>query len=705
MKIKNKHVFLVGVLLALTSILGPNLLSFQQSADELYQAGVLKKSGDGNLEEAISLFQKIVDNFPDNRELASQSLLQIGLCYDLLGEKKAETAFRKLIADYPDQKDAVQIAKEKLALLSMKSEALDISSKELTLREVSSPYGSPSPNGRFILFYEGDGDMNISLFDTRTDEKIPITQYEPCRFCWCSGATWSNDGEKIAFIKGSTEEVDRLHIIGAFDHKDKIIFSDPEMEVFEIAGWSPNDQKIYVEIRYKNYSHSLGEIHVDSGAFKEIFKFEKNIPDIPRSSPDGRYFAYSQRNQENARWDIMITATDGGDTYSLVDHPSGSKFLGWTPDNTSILFSSSRAGSDSIWIQEIFDGRPVGDPKRIQGITGFIWPYGFTQFGSFYFSELHLGGDVYTAQVDLSTGKTIQSPERIEKTIQGHTSTPFWSQDGKYLGYLSRQFQKLNPSSYNILRIRSTDTGKEKEFLLDFQPTIYSQLPRWSPDGKYIYFKGSQNGKNGLFQIDVQSGESNLFNEQKGLVAFSPDASIIYYTERTRTTKMTDWQNWITRIDIDEEKKELIRSSLGELISGISLSIDGKWLNFLKMNFRENKNLAAPFVMSTESGKPLDLSPFVKKDFTIRFLFWGPLGKGILYTQMRPSDSEQSKTELFYLSEISQGISPIKMEIDMWDISYLSFHPDGKTIAFTSGKAQKEKFWILENFLSQKKDK
>lgn len=699
---KRKHVFWAGVLLALIFILGTNLLSFQQSANDLYQAGILKKSGDGNLEEAIKLFQKIVDNFPDNRELASQALLQIGFCYDLLGEKKAEATFRKLIADYPDQKDTVQIAREKLALLTQKNTESSPSQGNLTLREVSMPYGFPSPDGRFILFYVGAGGTNLSLFDTKTEEKIPVTQYEPCNLCWCSGPTWSNDGEKIAFIK-SSEQIDELHIVGAFDHKDKVIISDPEMGIFDIAGWSPDDKIIFVDIRHKDFSHSFGEIHIDSGEFNEIVKLGNIFPNNPKTSPDGRYFAYAQRNPDNAQWEIMITATDGGDTYPIIDYLSSSFFLGWTPDNKSILFSSSRAGNESIWMQEIFNGRPVGEPERIQNISGYIEPYGFTRSGAFYFSETHIGGDVYTAQIDLESGKTLKTPDRVEKIIQGHTSTPFWSPDGKYLGYLSRQFQGQNPDTYNILRIRSTETGKEKDFLLDFRPSIFAQLPKWSPDGKHIYLTGSYKEKYGIIQLDIQSGESRLFLEQKNLVAFSSDTSIIFFTKIIGTTKLTDRQSMIFRRNMDNEAKEIISSGLGAGFTGISLSTDKKWINFRKSYFRENESFFDYFIMPSNGGKLLDLSPVIKNDFRIRHLFWGPKDKGLLYTQMPSTDYERLNAELWYIPQIKEKLESRKLDLKMSDISHLSFHPDGQTIAFTSGRSQEEKFWVLENYLPPKK--
>lgn len=698
---KRKHVFLAGVLLALIFILGTNLLSFQQSANDLYQAGILKKSGDGNLEEAIKLFQKIVDNFPDNRELASQALLQIGLCYDLLGEKKAEATFRKLIADYPDQKDTVQIAREKLALLSQKTEESSNNQGKLSLREVTSPYedgwpeGGPSPNGQYFSFIDWDRGANLSLFAIKSEEVIPLTTYKQISQSWCSDPIWSRDGLKIAYTYHNTpDQKDEVHIIRITDKKDEIVYKNLEKKVVAIAGWSSDQKKLYVDIQYKNLNRSLGYISIDSGLLTEIEQLEKTIPNSTRVSPDGRYLGYHFRD-ENGNSNIQAISTDGKENNFLVEHPSRDLFLGWTPDRNHILFSSDRSGSNSIWLLPVSNGKSNGEPSMVHNITGNFSGYGFTSTGAFYFDESHSIKDVYTAKIDLDTGKILPAPERVEKANQGHSRTPFWSHDGKHLGYF---FENGNIYSLKILSLK---TGEIHEWLLDFSPAEYFQLPRWTDDGKQILAVGIKESGGGrfLFQVDAKNGHIEQTIDARNIHAFSHDASLIYRVENHRTRNWQEMQSTLYLHTKDGKEKQILKTQVGSRIGSLSLSPNKKWLRFSMRIQTEKESSLSWNIIPAEGGDILDLS----KMFNIAgYFIWGSQENDIIFLK---GNEQTDNIELWHISDFLKKTPPKKLELTMPGLRNISFHPDGKTIAFTSGRSQEEKFWVLENYLPPKKEK
>jgi len=68
-------------------------------------------------------------------------------------------------------------------------------------------------------------------------------------------------------------------------------------------------------------------------------------------------------------------------------------------------------------------------------------------------------------------------------------------------------------------------------------------------------------------------------------------------------------------------------------------------------------------------------------------------------------DGREQESQLWYYPKYQEGITPRKMDLEMEGIQRLSFHPDGKTIAFSSGQYSKSKFWILENFLTKEEEK
>ena len=104
-----------GKILALSVLIAAlGIAMTPQSAYDLFQKALTKEKAEGNLEEAIALFQQVVDKGEDE-SLAAQAQLHIGMCYEKLGLGRARESYQKVIDRYPRQTDAVKAAREKLA--------------------------------------------------------------------------------------------------------------------------------------------------------------------------------------------------------------------------------------------------------------------------------------------------------------------------------------------------------------------------------------------------------------------------------------------------------------------------------------------------------------------------------------------------------------------------------------------------------------
>lgn len=92
-----------------------NIVNIQaQNSEKLFSLGMMKEEGEGNLNEAIVVYNKIVNDVSEGRKLRAKALLQVGICYEKLGNQNARKSYQKLIAEFADQSDIVAIGKEKL---------------------------------------------------------------------------------------------------------------------------------------------------------------------------------------------------------------------------------------------------------------------------------------------------------------------------------------------------------------------------------------------------------------------------------------------------------------------------------------------------------------------------------------------------------------------------------------------------------------
>jgi tetratricopeptide (TPR) repeat protein len=196
-----RHVMTVVLALAL----GPAWPTYgvaQQTAEELYQAGLYQEEVQGNLQGAIDIYARILAEFSANRTVGARAQLHVGLCYEKLGLQEAQRAYRRVIEDYPERAEEVAVAQERLASLARASAEL---SRQPTFRRIeiaSKPQnGVLSPDGNRLAFVS-EGAVWVVPLHGNVD---PDIAGEPVRLAAVPGV-W-DDGEPAGVVGG--RRVDR----------------------------------------------------------------------------------------------------------------------------------------------------------------------------------------------------------------------------------------------------------------------------------------------------------------------------------------------------------------------------------------------------------------------------------------------------------------------------------------------------------------
>ncbi len=70
---------------------------FSQSPSLLYQQGLLKENGEGDLKAAVAIYVKIVGDETVDRSLRAKAQLHKGMCKEKLGRKEAQKAYQQVI--------------------------------------------------------------------------------------------------------------------------------------------------------------------------------------------------------------------------------------------------------------------------------------------------------------------------------------------------------------------------------------------------------------------------------------------------------------------------------------------------------------------------------------------------------------------------------------------------------------------------------
>ncbi len=378
-----------------------------QSGYDLFQKALVKERTEGNVEEAIQLYQRIVREFSGNRALAAKALLEMGQCYEKLGKTEARKAYERVLREYADQSEAATEARTRLAALTGGNNAkgTELATRRLWAAPDGYVLGRTSPDGRYLTYVDFDtGDL--ALRDLATGEKLRLTNEGSGSPDYAYWSVPSPDGKQIAYswVTRNLSTIE-LRVIGTDASKPRLLYSNNGEAVAPVA-WSPDGREILAVFHRQDNTNQLAWFSVSDGAPRVLKTLDWRYPVGVSLSPDGRYIVYdSPQQQESENRDIYLLGADASREIKLVEHPSNNSFPFWSPDGRTVLFLSDRTGTTGLWaIRVDEDGRPHGPPELVKPDMERIRPLGFTRKGSLYYGLEFSLTDVYITSLDPATG-------------------------------------------------------------------------------------------------------------------------------------------------------------------------------------------------------------------------------------------------------------------------------------------------------------
>jgi len=658
------------------------------------------EEAEGDLEKALGLYKKILEQFPGEREIAVKAQLHIGLCYEKLGLKEAQDAFEKVVDNFPEQEEEVKIAREKLSRLLKAKAVIEEEEKELTMKKIftAAPrdlVGAPSPDGRYLSTVDWTtGDLAIKEIPSGKLHRLTHkgTWAESTEYALVS--IWSPDGKKLAYSWMNEEGFFELRIIGLDGSEPQILYRNRENFLVQPFDWSPDGKHLLVGIGEKQRVTQIAAISVLDGAVQIL---KEGLIKSGLYSADGNFIIYDfvSLAQESRGSDIALLPVQGGEEIPLVEHPAHDFSLYWDKDGKRFLFLSDRTGNMDIWALEMKESRPQGEPYLLKKNMGKITPLGFTENGDLYYAIYTSMNDVYTASLDLEKNSLLAPPRRAEELFMGANSSPDFSPDGKYLAYISRRTYGPGRFEPQAICILSLVSGEKRELFPDLENIRFI---RWSADGKNFFSYGfDKKGRTGLYSIDIQTGETDFIlkckpNEEfiMELDVFHDEKRIVYKKyERGKAGTGSIMSIRIRDIQSGTEEEIYHKENASES-HHVALSSDGKWIAF---DDRDPRWILK--VIRVIGGESRELFR-TKSGETITSFDWRPETREIFFTKGISGKPNQ-------LWRVSlEGEEPQRIDLSMRRLRELRFHPDGKRIAFSAGYIEAE-VWVMGNLLHLKR--
>jgi TolB protein len=234
------------------------------------------------------------------------------------------------------------------------------------------------------------------------------------------------------------------------------------------------------------YTHSAGgnkeiwEMDYD-GANQHAVTHLDTISISPRVSPDNSRLAFSSLGRDG--FQIRMYSLLLGRVVAFPVTGGTNVSPAWSPDGTSIAYSSSRSGDPEIYISDV-DG---GNTRRITNFRGpdvspvfnprsgaqLAWISGRTGLPQLYIME--------------TDGSGVQ-----RMTDGGYATSPSWSPNGQFLAFAwNRKYGPGAPGGQDIYVMEIAT----KRWIQLTHDTGLCDFPSWSPDGRHIVFASSADSR------------------------------------------------------------------------------------------------------------------------------------------------------------------------------------------------------------------
>ena len=543
-----------------------------------------------------------------------------------------------------------------------------------------------------------DKTWNLQIRDLRTGEsrelKLRGTNIKTAPSAGGSRPVFSPDGKQLAYqFWGPRPE---LRVIDADGTHERTLLAGKTAP--DPVAWSPDSKWIAAFRGNRDDGHQIVLISTADGSTKQLKSTGWRFPSIGGFSPDGRFLVYSVPDSEPSMSDggIFALAADGTQETRLVDSAGDNKDPVWTPDGTSVVFQSDRAGSNGLWALKVSNGKPSGTPELLRANVGEIQSKGFDRHGRFHYGAYNRLVNAYVMDIDSKTLAVKSAQRRLTDTFVGSNWGAAWSPNGEHVAY----YRAPDASRNRSVVIRSVATGEERELPDRVRLGNWAkgyQAPQWFPDGKSVMVLDTSDGRWSLKRFPVDGGNQEVvFRGTRGLVRrpqLSPDGKAIYYSHAERGRAGVTAVLRLMKLDIETgEKKELYRTeAYGPSLFGLALSPDGTRLSFMRNTAKGHGRKL--FVISSEGGEPTEVYTWTKPRPTWLIGAWTQDSRNILVGIGR-----DSLLQLWVVP--ADGGEPKALDIEARELRDPVFSPDGAQIAFTAGGSKGE-LWVAENLLPQ----
>ena len=362
----------------------------------------------GDLSHAIELYQKIAGEHPDRPFEAAQALLGIARCYEKLGDPRSPAAYERLLNQYPDQTEWVQMARARYRRLLEVSAAGRTGGLEVSvLLELGPEICNPTLSGDgTTMVYSDAWTGDLVLLDMGTKGLRHLTREAGLlpggTGAFALASSVSQDGSRIASVwlcPGTPPEVRVCDDTGLLLHRWK---TPPGWRYLHPGPWVPGEDRLFGwAVREPNHQTWICQFNLEELEPQMLARIPMGGPIqymVYQPASGDLYFDAAQAEREY--WSNTLRFSPGDTLFSWVsEDPGNDHLLTIDPQERYAMILGGYGPEQPLYATGIGSRTPALGVHRLGELPGTIVPLGTRADGAFLYVD-HSGFEELEPDLD-----------------------------------------------------------------------------------------------------------------------------------------------------------------------------------------------------------------------------------------------------------------------------------------------------------------
>jgi len=426
-----------------------------------------------------------------------------------------------------------------------------------------------SPDGSQVTFkLTRDSKARNGLYSALVggDKLLQLTD-DPGDCC----PVWSPDGQAVAFSRNSEKGLD-IYTVSPLGGTPRKLYARPPGELYaysptgdQLLAWSPDGKLLAFSATNSEGRSAITLLSLADHSTRHLtYPPVEHFDSQPSFSPDGKRMVFVRTSSPGAVDDLFLIHIDGGvpkrltfDNREIYGPPA------WTEGGKDLIFSSARAGLQSLWRLPVAGGDPrlvaeastnayypaISTKSHRLAYTRRIDNHNIWQLtlkdrthgqgkasmmiaaqGNGTHPQFSPNGTKIAFESDRSGYPEIwvcnrdgSDPAQIT-SMRGLAGTPRWSPDGRSLAF------DFRPKDHSEIYVVEVPGGAPRQ--MTTVPGANNVVPSWSRDGKWIYFASKGGGKDfQVWKVSIRGGPALQVTKNGGFAPLEAEDGFLYYTK------------------------------------------------------------------------------------------------------------------------------------------------------------------------------